>query len=455
MTGTIVEKLAAYGVADRARALPDVVRHHAKRALIDWFASLLPGSIVDPAQAMIKGLGDELGHGKAYVYGSGAFGSLRTAALINGTASHTIEFDDIFRDAIYHPGCPTIGAALAAAQAKGANAADLLTAIIVGYEVSTRIGLSVQPSHYKYWHTTGTVGTFGAAAAVATILKLNEQQFAHALATSATMAAALQQAFRSDSMSKPLHAGHAAEAGAMAALSAQHGMTGTLDVLEGDAGFGAAMSTTVDWSKATEGLGTHYNITKMTFKNHGCCGHSFAAIDGALHLKAAHGFAPEAIKRIRIGGYRATVEVAGVPKATTPFEGKFSTAYVVASALVHGSVRLNAYDPERLADERVQTLSDKVELRIDDQCAADFPKRRSAKVAIELADGRTLEHYQPTRKGDPDAPLTDADVSDKFLELAGPVIGADAAKQLLSDLWAADQPNTFYAVPGEALRKAG
>ncbi len=455
MPGTVVEKLAEYGVAERDRALPAEVRHHAKRALIDWFASLLPGTGIDPAQAMIKGLADELGHGKAYVYGSGRFGPLRTAALINGTASHTIEFDDIFRDAIYHPGCPTIGAALAAAQAKGASAADLIAAIIVGYEVSTRIGLAVQPSHYKFWHTTGTVGTFGAAAAVATILKLNAEQFAHALATSATMAAALQQAFRSDSMSKPLHAGHAAEAGAMAALSAEYGMTGTLDVLEGEAGFGAAMSTTVDWSKATAGLGAHYNITQMTFKNHGCCGHAFPAIDGVLHLKAEHGFAPEAIKRIRVGGYRATLEVAGVPKATTPFEGKFSTPFLVASALVHGSVRLNAYEPERLADMRVQALSDKVELKLDEQCAADFPKRRSAKVAIELADGRTLEHYQPTRKGDPDAPLTDADVSDKFLELTGPVLGADAAKRLLAELWAADQPHTLYAVPGDALRKAG
>src|SRR5690606_23985312 len=155
---------------------------------------------------------------------------------------------------------------------------------------------------YKFWHTTGTVGTFGAAAAVASILKLDERQFAHALATSATMAAALQQAFRSDSMSKPLHAGHAAAARALAAMSPAHGMTGTLDVLEGEAGFGAAMSTTVDWSKATQGLGAHYNITQMTFKNHGCCGHAFPAIDGALHLQAAHGFTPESIERIHIGG---------------------------------------------------------------------------------------------------------------------------------------------------------
>lgn len=456
MTATVVEQLAEYAVRERGRTLPPEVIHYAKRALIDWFAALLPGTLVDPAQAMMKGLADELGHGRAYVYGSGQFGSIRTAALINGTASHTIKFDDIFRDAIYHPGCPTISAALAAAQGKGATAADLIEAIIVGYEVSTRIGLAVQPSHYKYWHTTGTIGTFGAAAAVAALLKLDASKFAHALATSATMAAALQQAFRSDSMSKPLHAGHAAEAGAMAALSAEHGMTGTLDVLEGEAGFGAAMSTTVDWSKATAGLGQHYNITVMTIKNHGCCGHAFAAIDGALHLKQQHGLDPAAIRKIRIGGYRATLEVAGVPKATTPFEGRFSTPFLVASGLVHGSVRLNAYEPARLADQNVQALSDKVELYLDEKCAADFPKRRSARVAIELADGRTYEHYQPTRKGDPDAPLSDQDLSDKFLELAGPVLGAEAARKLLADLWSADQDDVLYAVPAAAdRRKAG
>lgn len=457
MTRTVVEQLGAYAEAERERTLPDEVVHHAKRALIDWFAALLPGTVVDPARAMMKGLADELGHGGAYVYGAGQFGAIRTAALINGTASHTIEFDDIFRDAIYHPGCPTISAALAAAQAKGASAADLLQGIVIGYEVSTRIGLAVQPSHYKYWHTTGTIGTFGAAAAIGAILRLDAGRHAHGLATAATMAAALQQAFRSDSMSKPLHAGHAAEAGAIAALSAEHGMTGTLDVLEGEAGFGRAMSTTVDWSKATEGLGQRYNITAMTFKNHGCCGHAFPAIDGALHLKSARGIDPARIRAIRIGGYRATLEVAGVPKASTPFEGRFSTPFLVASALVHGSVRLDAYEPARLADPRVQALSDRVALRLDEQCAADFPKRRSAKVAIEMDDGTVHEHYQPTRKGDPDAPLSDAEVSDKFLELAGPVVGVEASRRMLAELWACDQPHTRFGVPVEAgsRRKAG
>ena len=451
---TIAEILAAYAERELTAPLSDAVRHHAKRALIDWFAALLPGAQLAPATLLAEALADELGHGRAIVYGSNSPASLRAAALINATASHTIEFDDIFRDAVYHPGCPVIAAALAAAQAKGASGEALLRAIVVGYEVSTRIGVAVQPSHYRFWHTTGTVGTFGAAAAVASILKLDAGRTAHALATAGTFAAALQQAFRSDAMSKPLHAGHAADAGAMAALGAAQGVTGALDVLEGAAGFGAAMSVNPDWSKAIDGLGSRYNITQMTFKNHGCCGHAFAAIDGALALQAAHGLRHHDVARITVGGYRATLDVTGRKSVTTPFEGRFSTPFTVATALVHGNVRLSAFEPDRLADPVVQALMQRVTVVLDPGCDAAFPGARSAVVEIELADGRTLRHHQTTRHGDPDDPLTDAELTDKFFELTTPAVGREAAADLLARLWAVDrQPDVRFA-PASLARAA-
>lgn len=448
---TIAETLAAYAERELTAPLSDEVRHHARRALIDWFAALLPGALLAPATMLTEGLADEIGHGRAIVYGRNLPASLRAAALINATASHTIEFDDIFRDAVYHPGCPVIGAALAAAQAKGATGEQLLRAIVVGYEISTRIGVAVQPSHYRFWHTTGTIGTFGAAAAVASILKLDAAKTAHALANAGTMAAALQQAFRSDAMSKPLHAGHAADAGAMAALGAAHGMTGALDVLEGAAGFGAAMSVNPDWSKATDGLGARYNITQMTFKNHGCCGHAFAAIDGALALQRAHGFTHDQVARITVGGYRATLDVTGRNQVATAFEGRFSTPFTVATALVHGNVRLAAFEPARLADPATQALMAKTTVVIDPGCDAAFPGARSAIVTIELADGRTLRHHQTTRHGDPDDPLTDAELTDKFHELTTPAIGRTAAETLLAQLWQIDSlPDTRLTPPALA-----
>lgn len=431
----LLQQLADYAVRERTAPLSDKVLHDAKRAVVDWFSALFPGTVIEPATLLVAALEDEVDVGKAVLYGLGRRAPLRTAALINGAASHSVEFDDIFRDAIYHPGCPVIAAALAAAQVKGANGELFLRAVIVGYEVSTRIGVAVQPSHYKNWHTTGTIGTFGAAAAVGTILGLDRTAMMDALANAATFASGLQQAFRSDAMSKPMHAGHAAEAGALAALGAGKGVTGAHDVLEGEAGFGVATSTTVDWSKATDGLGTRYNIGSMTIKNHGCCGHTFAAIDGALVLQRQHGFKADDVAKIRVDTYQVAVNVTGRKTATTSFEGKFSLRYVVATALVHGSVRIDAFSPERLADPVVQGMMPRIEIVADPELTAAFPNKRAATLTIELKDGRVLKHHQPNRKGDPEEPLSDADLEEKFHELATPVIGAARAKALLARLW--------------------
>ena len=172
----IQERLARHVVALRDDDLPPAVVAAAKECLVDWFAAAVPGGAEAPATLLIEALADdELGRGRAMLFPSGLRAPLRTAALINGAASHTTEFDDIYRDAIYHPGTVVIPAALAAAQTRGASGAALLRAVIAGYEVSNRIGVAVNPAHYAYWHTTGTVGHFGAAAAVASVLGLDAQ----------------------------------------------------------------------------------------------------------------------------------------------------------------------------------------------------------------------------------------------------------------------------------------
>jgi 2-methylcitrate dehydratase PrpD len=435
--------LAEHAASWRSRPLPPEVAHHARRALIDWFAALLPGCLHPPATLLAAAMAPERGPGRAICYVDGMAGPLRHAALLNATASHSVEFDDIFRDAGYHPGCPVIGAALAAAQAHGASLEDLLRAITAGYEVSCRIGVAVQPSHYKYWHTTGTVGTFGAAAATAVLLGCDARQTAHAIATAATFAGGLQQAFRSDGMSKPLHPGHAADAGALAAIGATAGVTGALDVLHGPVGFAAATSEdTGKWAKALAGLDERFAITAMTFKNHGCCGHIFAGLDAVRDLQLEHGFGAEDVARIHLGGYSATKEVCDRPVVHTEQEARFSAQYCIGAMLVLGGVRLAAFAPESLADPRIRAVMPKVSVSLDPELAADYPGRRAAKVTIGLRDGRELFRYQPTRKGDPDAPLSDAELSEKFRELAVPVIGAAAAEALLQSLWTGD------ALPG-------
>lgn len=434
----LMQKIADYAIREQTSKLPADVVHHAKRAVIDWYASLLPGSQVAPATLLEQALAEDLDRGRARL-ASGRSATLRAAALINGAASHSVEFDDIYRDAGYHPGSPVISAALAAAQAQGVTGETFLRGVIVGYEVSTRIGEAVMPSHYKYWHTTGTVGSFGAAAAVATILGCDREQFMHALATAGTFAAGLQQAFRSQAMSKPLHGGHAAEAGALAAMAAAKGVTGALDILEGEVGFGAAMSTNPDWSKATLGLGKDYHIVQMTFKNHGCCGHTFPSIDGVLHLKHEHKLTHKDISKIRLATYKAGLDIIDNIKPEGEYQAKFSLQYTVAHAMVHGSVRLNAFSPDRLNDADVRALMQKIECVADPELSKGYPTQRAAQVEIETVDGRKFAHFQPTRKGDPEMPLTDDELNDKYLELAMPVLGEAPARRLLDQLWATEK----------------
>jgi 2-methylcitrate dehydratase PrpD len=439
MPAHVAERFAEWAVAAREAAPAPEVLHHAKRAVVDFHAAMISGAVLPPATLLEKALADELDRGEARL-ALGRRATARAAALINAAAAHTTEVDDIYRDGIYHPGAPTIPAALALAQARGASGLAFLRAVISGYEISTRIAAAMGRAHYRYWHNTGTIGCFGACAAAAEILGLDRARFAHALATVATFAAGLQQAFRMDSMSKPMHAGHAAEAGLTAALAAREGVTGSLDVIEGEAGFGRALgydgaAATPDWNSALATLGRDFHVTRMTFKNHTCCGHTFAAIDGALALQQKMGLEPKDIARVRVGTYKAALDVAGCEEPSTAAEGRFSLKYVVATALTHGSVRLAAFEPARLQNPATRELMRRVEVAVDPQLDAAFPAQRAARVAIEARDGRREQLLQPTRVGDPDAPLSDAQLEAKFLELAAPVTGEPRARALLERLW--------------------
>lgn len=248
-------------------------------------------------------------------------------------------------------------------------------------------------------------------------------------------------------MSKPLHPGRAAESGALAAQLAARGVTGSLDIFEGEVGFGHAYGAGGDWATVHRTLGNEFHITRLTFKNHIGCGHAFPAIDGALALQRAHGIDPAAIERIDVATYRPALEIACHAVPTNGNEARFSIPYMVARALIHGSVRMAAYEPSALDDPRTRALLTKVRVTVDPAIDAAFPGRRSAHVEIVLRDGRSFTHLQPDRRGDPEDPLDDRDLGNKLLELATPVIGEAKSRALLARLWAIDTAATvsgFY-----------
>lgn len=426
-----IAQLSAHVAGWRNHPLTSEVEDAVRDAILDWFATTLPGCVQPPATILAAALAHEIGPGNALCYVNNRPMAPRLAALINGTASHIVEFDDIFRDGGYHPGSPTIAAALALAQHQGAQVADLHRAIIAGYEMGCRLSLAVQPSHYRLWHTTATIGTMGAAAAGALLLGCNADQLAHAVGLASSFAGGHQQNLQGEGMAKAIHPGHAAEAGLLAAFAAANGATAAKDALDGPMGFAAATSDSAgNWEAALDGLGDWTPITRMTVKNHGCCGHIFPAIDGLRLMRSKTVFAAEDITAITVQGYRATKSMCDNPQPHSAQAARFSLQYCLAADLILGAVRLDAFAPQALSDPRIRALLPRITVACDDDLAALYPRQRMARLRVTLKDGRELVHLQKTRKGDPEDPLTTAERAAKYDELATTVLSRPDADAL-------------------------
>jgi len=441
MNNPLIE-LAGIAAEWHERDVSEQVAWATRRALLDWFATTLPGGICPPAAIMSGVFGAGRGAGKAYCYVDGQTGSPRYAALLNGTASHTVEFDDIFKDGGYHPGSSTIAAALALAQDTDAPLERLHRAVIAGYEVGCRISLAIQPSHYTFWHTTSTVGTIGAAVAAAMMLTRDPTRLAHAMALATSFAGGHQQNLQGEGMAKAMHAGHAAEAGLLAGMAAANGVTGSLDSLHSPMGYAAATSeSTGDWDAAFDGVGDWTPIERMTIKNHGCCGHIFPALDGLAALCREHTIRPDKIAAIHVDGYGATYKMCNRPEPQRAQDARFSLQYCLAAQLVLGAVRLDAFRSGSLSRPEIRALMPKITVSEDAELAAAYPRKRMARVAVRLKNGRAFSHFQQNRKGDPENPLSDKELIEKYNELMATVVSPEIAERLRkSVLYGSDVP---------------
>lgn len=419
MTKTVEQRIVeAYEALDTVK-LPDVAIAAGQQLVMDWLGCVLIGAEAAPAKALVAAHADEIGHGVATCFVGPTVCHPGLAALISGTASHTIELDDIYSPALYHPGVCVISAALAASQMAKVPGDRFLRAVIAGYEVSNRIGAGVNPDHYKYWHTTGTIGTFGAAVAAGIALNLTAAQMGDAIGNAASMAAGLQQAFRSDGMTKPLHAGRAAEAGFLAARIARSGFTGSSDMISGPVGLVQAMSHGRDIAAQFDDLLIEWTVTRSMYKRFSSCGHIAAPIDVAMDLSRRANIDPAQIVRIDVATYATALKAAGIIKPNSVFEAKFSLPFCVAASLLgHDLTDPTSFD-KLYADRDIAALIDKVTLAEDTQITAAFPKLRGGRVSIAMKDGTVHADVAITRKGEPTNPFTAAELRDKFKRLAG------------------------------------
>jgi 2-methylcitrate dehydratase PrpD len=452
---TLSEHLAEFVVTVRYDALPDAVRAMAQKTVLDWAGAVLAGAAQPPAAMARRALLPLGGRPEAEVIGTGARTDALRAALLNGLAAHILEVDDLHRPSTTHAGAPVVAAALAAAERAGVSGPRLVEAVVAGFEVAVRVAEAVNPSHYRFWHTTATCGTFGAAAAAAKVLGLGPRDTAQALGSAGTMAAGLWEFLREGAMSKHLHAGHAAHDGLLAALLAREGFTGARAILEGEQGFFRAMAAGADPGRVTDRLGERFAIAENSFKLFPCCGHTHGAIAAALEVRSRGGVDPPAIDEVRVETYSAALQVTGNPDPQTPYQAKFSLPYTVAAALRWGRVGLGEFEPAALADPEVRGLLGRVRVAVDPALDARYPAAWPARVTVRLKGGPTHSALVEEAPGEDGAAVPYEALAAKFRDLlawAVGQVGAQPAEDLGGTL-AADALRERYAAVPEAVRQ--
>ncbi|MBI3208197.1 MAG: MmgE/PrpD family protein [Candidatus Solibacter usitatus] len=392
--------------------LPANVILDARRAVLDWLGSVIAGSKLPPARMVHEVVRSFGVSNEARVFGAVRSSALG-AALANGVSSHILEMDDLHLGSTMHAGSPIISAALAVAERERASGRAFLLAVIVGYDAALRIGESVNPSHYRYWHPTGTAATFGAAVAAGSLLHLNTDQMLHALGTAGTQASGLWEFNADGAMSKHLHPGKAAMNGVLAADLARRGFTGASRIVEGERGFARAMSDAFDGSRITDGLGSTWKISENSYKMYSCCGHTHTAIDAVLALRAD----PRDIEDVLIETYGPGFEIVNNMRPETPYQAKFSMAYVCAAALLDGAVGLQQFTEDNIPG--VSEFLPRIRVEVVPALTAMYPAAWPARVTIILRNGSRLLKQVDHASGTPQNPVSMEVLERKFTTLTG------------------------------------
>ena len=432
------QALATFAAELSFAQIPAPVLRRAEDLMLDWLGSVLAAKSARPVRS-IQRFAEMMGpaQGPSEVLISRRTTSPVFAALVNAAASHYVEQDDVHNGSVFHPAAVVFAPALATAQALGASGAQLLTAVVAGYEVGIRVGEFLGRSHYRTFHTTATAGTLAAAAAVGRLLDLSPAQMLHAFGSAGTQSAGVWEFLRDAADSKQLHCAHAAASGLMSAYLAKDGFTGAARVLEGAQGLGVGMSTDADASRLADGLGSRWTLAETSFKYHASCRHTHPAADALLQVMTKNKLAAGDIARVVTHVHQGAIDVLGrVVVPATVHQGKFSMGTVLGLIAVHGHAGLTEFDRDFLAPE-VAAFRDKVMMELDREVDTAYPARWIGKVSVTTSDGRTLSGRVDEPKGDPGNTLSRAEIEDKMKRLTQYGEGAtpQEAQALCERVW--------------------
>jgi len=426
------------------KAAPALAVERARTAFIDTVGVMLAGSRTEPAGIVLEMVRAEGAAPAASIVGQELRTSPQLAALADGVAAHALDFD--FTYAQGQLVAALIPALLPLTENTGATPAETLAAFIAGFEVASRLSRA-NPDHNGggSWHATGTIGTIGAAAACAKLLKLEPATLPHVIGISVSLASGVNANY--GTMTKPLHAGQAARDGMMAALLAKRGFTANTTAIEGRGGFAKTFARGLTWEpNAFQDLGQKFDLAERGFslKRYPCGGVIHSAIDAALTIRKTLGPQVADIAGIKAGISQYAASRASEQYPTNTEAAKFNLQYVVASALANGAPTLHAFALEAINDARVKALARLVSVAIVPQFAdahEDYPTR----LAVTLKDGRTVEELVIHASGSAQYPMSQALIEDKFFDCAKEAIPRDAAEKVLVTLRALGDQQSFDA----------
>ena len=419
MTG----RLARFITLTKAEMIPPEIYEHAKVAFLDTLAVTYGGKD-DPLVGKLLRYADLMGgRPDATLIGLNRKASLEHAALINGAAAHALDYDDTLVSFLGHPSVTLFPSLLALSEARGKSGREFLTAYLIGLQTGGTIGACAGLDHYLGgWHGTSTLGHLASAAGCAKLLGLDLERTLCALGIGGTLASGLKRNF--GTMVKPFHAGRASAAGLTAALLAEDGFTAAPDILEGPQGFFEALKGKVN-EDILGFLGLGWDVVNLSQKYHASCHATHSPLEAARDCVAEHGIEVEKIERIRVFCSEVTMQAAAKLTPKTGLEGKFSVPYCVANALLRDVTGMAAFTDEMVRDPAVKALTAKVELQKDPQKTA-----LEATVEIVTRDGRTFSAFSDILQKIPPLEKKQQNVRAKFLDLAGPVIGAEKAVKI-------------------------
>lgn len=428
--------------------LPEEVVHQAKRVILDYVAATLVGSTSEPARIVQEYLHETEAAGSATVIGTALRLTPPNAALANGTAAHGLEVDDGYTPGAYHPGGPNLSAILAAAEGHASSAEDVLLATVLGFELSCRLAGAGHPATWANgFHNTPIAGVFGAAAGVAKLLGGDTSVIANALGLAGSHAGGLFEFLGQGAEVKRYHAGKAGRDGLVCAELAVRGLTGPKTVLEGDRGYVHAFaSDDFDEGFLLDGLGQDWHVLRTYVKPYPCCRHLHGPIDAVLALQEEAPIDPERVSSITVETFPAAARH-DLRTVADFLDAQMSIPYAVSVTLLDGVPTLDHFGADWRRDPRIAMLMDKVEVRVADDCARDYPTMRPARLTVRTDEGeRSVRIDQPY--GEPSNPVTDPDLESKLVRLAGPVVGEGRCKRIIEEAWAFDDPQRLFAQLG-------